>query len=120
MARSEGTTFSCAYLHRHLHIPAKYLQSILTALSKQGLLRSGRGRSGGYQLRGGSCDITLLEIIEAVEGMDPYPSCFFGFGQCPLDNPCAMHDVWARTHEQLIRALSKTRLADLVQKSQPG
>ena len=114
MARSPKVTYSSASLHKALGIPAKYLQRLLTDLTKQGLIRSGRGRNGGYQLCRSSRKIFLSEIIEAVEGLEREATCFFGFGQCPLDNRCAMHDVWARSHERLIRTLSKTRLADLI------
>jgi Rrf2 family protein len=114
MARSSETRYSCANLHKHLHISAKYLQHILTDLAKQGLIKSGRGRNGGYQLGRSSRKIYLSEIIEAVEGFKREQTCFFGFGSCPFDNPCAMHHVWARSHEELVKVLSKTRLADLL------
>jgi len=114
MARAQDTTFSCSRLHRTLHIPNKYLQHILTNLTKRGLVSSGRGRAGGYRLGRSPRKIYLSEIIEATEEFEREPRCFFGFGSCPLDNPCAMHEVWAKAHERLVTQLSRTRLSDLV------
>jgi Rrf2 family protein len=114
IARSSETRHSCANLHKHLHISAKYLQHILTDLTKQGLIKSRRGRNGGYKLGRSSRKIYLSEIIEAVEGLKQEQACFFGFGSCPFDNLCAMHHVWARSHKALMKVFSKTRLSDLL------
>jgi Rrf2 family protein len=116
MARAPQTRFSCSTLHRSLHISEKYLERILTNLAKEGLVVSARGRSGGYRLRRNPGKIYLSDIIEATEGLEPEATCLFGFGTCPVDNRCAMHNVWARSHENLVSALRKTRLSDLVQK----
>lgn len=114
MARSPEEIHSNASLHRELRIPAKYLQRILTGFAKQGIIRSIRGRNGGYQLKRGSGDIFLSQVIDAVEGFQTQPACILGFDNCPLDNPCAMHDTWARTHLEMVTVLSKTRLSDLM------
>jgi Rrf2 family protein len=113
MARSEHTTYSCSSLHRTLRIPNKYLQRILTDLTKRRLVKSDRGRSGGYRLGRSPSKIFLFQIIDAVEGFQREPICFFGFDSCPLNNPCAMHDVWAQIQQKLVVALTKTRLSDL-------
>jgi len=116
MARSPTITYSCSTLHRNLHISEKYLQRILTDLTKHGLMVSARGRTGGYLLARNARSIYLYEIIEATGDLEPQGRCFFGFGSCPLNNRCTMHRVWADTHERLIRTLRKTRLSDLVTK----
>jgi Rrf2 family protein len=120
MARSEHTTYSCSSLHRTLRIPNKYLQRILTDLTKRRLVKSNRGRSGGYRLGRSPSKIFLFQIIDAVEGFQRQPACLFGFDPCPLDNPCAMHHVWAQAHQNLVTALSKTRLSDLTGPLPPG
>lgn len=105
---------SSAHLHRHLRIPKKYLQRLLTGLAKEGLVRSIRGRNGGYLIARGLRKISLIDIVEAVEGYDRAPRCFFGFPTCPVDNPCAMHEVWAGHRRALTRTLASTTLADIV------
>ena len=114
MSDQEQTILSAEVLHRDLKIPKKYLQRLLTDLSKSGLLRSVRGRKGGFALARKTTEITLADIVEAVEGLQKSPRCFFGFDRCALDSPCAMHEVWSRTQESLVAVLSSTHLSDVI------
>jgi len=114
MSQDAHAIWSSTVLHRRLGIPRKYLQRVLTDLVRSGLLRSTRGRAGGYALARSTTRITLAQVIDAVEGLAATPSCFFGFGTCPMDNPCAMHEVWTRHQKDIFRTLATTRLADLV------
>lgn len=114
MSRDERATYSSTVLHRRLGIPRKYLQRLLTGLTKSGLIKSVRGRHGGYVFARSIRRIYLSQIIEAVEGFERRPSCLFGFKECPVDDPCAMHELWSASQVTLIRALSTTRLSDLI------
>ncbi len=116
LARTPREAHSSFALHRELRIPKKYLQRLLTTLSKRGLIRSARGRTGGYRLAAEPKGIALADIIEAVEGFDRQPQCLFGFAACKLDQPCAMHDRWARHQEAVVRTLSRSTLADVVRR----
>jgi Rrf2 family transcriptional regulator, iron-sulfur cluster assembly transcription factor len=122
MARAPREPHSSFALHRELHIPKKYLQRLLTTLSKRGLIRSVRGRTGGYVLAAAPRSVALADIIEAVEGFDRQPQCLFGFSACKLDQPCAMHERWARHQRAVVRTLSRATLADVVRapRASPG
>ena len=106
-------------LHRDLRIPKKYLQRLLTTLSKAGLITAVRGRNGGFVLAARPSRIPLADIIEAVEGFDRQPQCLFGFSACKLDQPCAMHDRWARHQRAVVRTLTRATLADVVSAPPP-
>jgi Rrf2 family protein len=114
LAQAPREAHSSFALHQSLKIPKKYLQRLLTTLSKRGLIRSARGRSGGYVLAGAPKGIALADIIEAVEGFERQPQCLFGFSVCKLDSPCAMHERWARHQRAVVRTLSRATLADVV------
>lgn len=113
MASRENELLSADELHARLKIPKKYLQRLLTDLTRSGLLKSARGRNGGFSLSRKTKDIRLAEIVHAVEGARTRPECFFGFATCALDAPCAMHDVWVRSQKTVRDALQSTRLADI-------
>lgn len=113
MALDTDKMLTSALLHKELKIPKKYLQRLLTDLSRNGLIKSIQGRSGGFMFAKKIEKIYLSDIINAVEGFSPEPSCFFGFEKCALDNPCAMHDVWVKSQEELIEVLRTTNLKDL-------
>lgn len=113
MASREHELLSADELHAALRIPKKYLQRLLTDLTRSTLLKSVRGRNGGFMLSRPTQDITLAEIVHAVEGSRHTPECFFGFAKCALDVPCAMHEVWVRSQRTVRDALQTTRLADI-------
>lgn len=116
MAQDTDKMYTSANLHEELKIPKKYLQRLLTDLSKNNLIKSIQGRSGGFVFARKIDKIYLSDVINAVEGFRLEPSCFFGFDKCALDNPCAMHDVWVKSQEDLIKVLRSTSLKDLQKK----
>ena len=116
IAHGEKEYYSSAHLHARLKIPKKYLQRLLTKLSKKGLIKSVRGKHGGYALARPTGKIFIADIIEAVEGFQKVPSCFFGYEKCTPGNPCSMHEVWSAAQNKMIKALSSTPLTLLVAK----
>ncbi|MGE5430767.1 MAG: RrF2 family transcriptional regulator [Syntrophomonadaceae bacterium] len=114
MTEKPEELLSADFLHKTLRIPKKYLQRLLTDLSKSGLIESVRGKYGGYRLGRTGNEIFLSEIIEAVEGFKKEPTCFFGFEECIHSNPCAMHEVWAKSQNEIIKVLSTTTLSQMV------
>jgi Rrf2 family protein len=116
MAEDPSLMYSSDTLFKKLKIPKKYLQRLLTDLSKNNLLVSIRGKQGGFQFARSIKKIYLAEIIEAVEGFHNEPVCFFGIDDCIRTEPCAMHDVWITIQEKLIKTLKTTKLSDLIEK----
>jgi Rrf2 family protein len=114
LARTPGEPHSSFALHRELRIPQKYLQRLLTTLSKKKLISSVRGRTGGFVLARPAPRIALVDIIDAVEGFERQPQCLFGFAECKLERPCAMHERWARHQRAVVRTLSKATLAEVL------
>ncbi len=108
---------SSGRLHRELGIPPKYLKRLLTDLARRGLIRSIRGRAGGYLIAHRLGAVKLADIIDAVEGLERAPRCFFGLGVCLAERPCVMHNRWVRHHRSLIDTLTKTSLADIVSRT---
>jgi Rrf2 family protein len=113
MAGNPAKMYTSTQLNKTLIIPKKYLQRLLTDLTRSGIVISIQGRSGGFVLSKKPEKITVASIVEAVEGLKEETSCFFGFEKCALDNPCSMHNVWNETHQNIIKLLKKTKLSDL-------
>jgi Rrf2 family protein len=114
LAEQKGKIISSAELHTKLKIPKKYLQALLTKLSKHKLVKSTYGRAGGFILAKKSRNIFLSDIVNAIEGFNTNPSCIFGFGSCVLQTPCAMHDKWSDLQNQRNILLQSTRLSDVI------
>lgn len=113
MAVSEEEIFSAEYLHEKLAIPRRYLRKLMTDLSRIGLIKSEKGRSGGFVFARPLEEISLSYIIETVEGTSVMGSCLIGHTSCNADQPCVMHDTWSEAKSKMIKTLSNTTLLDL-------
>ena len=113
MAKSDKQLHSAKYLLEKIDIPQKYMRKIMTDLSKNKFITSIQGRDGGYFFSKEIKDIFLIDIIDAVEGIEAYVGCVLGFRECSDENPCAMHLSWVKTRDELIRTLTNTSLADI-------
>ncbi len=113
MAKDANRSYSAKYLVEKLNISDKYLRRLMTDLTKAGLIYSTQGRKGGYQFATNINNITIYEIIDAVEGMDKYSGCIMGFEECSDERPCSMHVIWSSMRDKLIKTFRNTTLADL-------
>ena len=99
-------------------IPAYFLAKIVPRLAHAGLLRTSLGASGGVMLAMPANQITLLQIIEAIDGPLLLNLCSLDSAQCDCSKDCATLDVWCRAQKQLNQTLAQTRLGDLVARQQ--
>jgi Rrf2 family iron-sulfur cluster assembly transcriptional regulator len=94
-------------------VPATFLAKIFQQFSKIGLVKSYRGTGGGFVLGRASGKITLLEVVEAVEGPIIPNRCVVNPGDCPRDVFCNVHPVWKRVQVQVRDVLERVTLRDL-------
>lgn len=113
MSSSPDKIYSSEDLHLELNIPRRYLRLLLTDLSKHGFIISTRGRNGGFQLSEDTKKVTVARVIDALEGLSNYDTCFFGIEKCVNDKPCAMHHAWSITRIKLMETLEKTTIYEL-------
>ncbi|GMU91061.1 MAG: hypothetical protein AMXMBFR4_01190 [Candidatus Hydrogenedentota bacterium] len=95
-------------------IPESYARKMFLALVHRGLLRAIRGPGGGYALTRSPGRITLLDIIQAVDGKDTFDHCVMGLQICDSADPCPLHETWARAKERLLAQLRRRTLEDLL------
>ena len=117
-AEREGPT-SVRDIAERTGLPQPYLEQILLALKGAGLVRSKRGVGGGYVLARSPSEITLGEIVSAVDG--PIVVGDFGLphqeGACEHEGQCVLLDVWAGVSEHMRRHLDSYTLADCVRRA---
>lgn len=77
-------------------IPKVFLAKILQKLSKAGIVRSYRGVKGGFELAKRPKQISLLDIIEAIEGPVAMNICAIDRRLCNMSNSCSVHPVWVK------------------------
>ncbi len=71
------------------------------------------GPTGGYRLEADTSTVSLLELIEAVEGPTVDGSCVLTGTPCPAIEQCALHDAWSRARDALLAELARTRISDV-------
>jgi Rrf2 family iron-sulfur cluster assembly transcriptional regulator len=94
-------------------IPVRFLPQVLGDLQRSALVESAPGRAGGYRLTRPAATISLLEVIEAVEGESRRKTCVLRGGPCGLDGHCDVHDAFFRGQEAMLVVLADTSLASL-------
>lgn len=104
----EGTTVSAADLAKPLNCPAAYLSQILSKLKPSGILDSRRGLNGGVFLARRPDEITLMEVIDAIDGSDFFSKCFLGIEGCGHIEPCPFHAFWSKERTKIQQWLMQT------------
>jgi Rrf2 family iron-sulfur cluster assembly transcriptional regulator len=99
--------------HDKLKIPYPYLRSLLTKLSKSGLIKSGQGRGVGYVLAKNPEEIFLIDILAATGEKEQTKECIFGFENCMFAEKCLIHDKWTKANDIIKKILSSTHLGHL-------
>jgi Rrf2 family protein len=100
-------------------IPVSFLRKILQRLVSSGLVRSHRGFAGGFSLARSADDISLLQIIEAVDGEVFLNPCLKGDSDCILDHNCSLQRAWALGQMALKQSLAGHSLRSLVTEEVP-
>jgi Rrf2 family iron-sulfur cluster assembly transcriptional regulator len=95
------------------NIPESFLAKIFQRLSKAGLLRSVRGPNGGFTLKKPAHEITMREIIEALEGPIALSRCLLKKGECEEERVCPLHPVWEEVQQRFVEILDNTTMEDL-------
>ena len=94
-------------------VPPLFLAKIFQQFGKLGLVRSFRGSGGGFQLGRRPEEITLCEIVEAVEGPIMPNRCVMSSGTCSRDRVCTVHPVWKKIQADVRETLGAVTLKDL-------
>lgn len=98
-------------------IPPSFLAKIISQLSIAGLLHTSRGARGGVTLARDPRDITLLEVIEAIDGPIMLNECVGESSACTFDNDCPLRPVWCEAQEDLVKRLRGTNFKQLMSQS---
>jgi len=99
-------------------IPEPYLDQLLTVLRKAGLIRSIRGPQGGHMLMRPPSQITMGEVVAALEGNIAVLDCLDDMGACQLSERCGQRSVWQEVRAVTRRILDSVTLQDLLEREE--
>ena len=99
------------------HLPLAYLEQLAAQLRRGGLIESTRGVHGGYSLSRRPEEISVLDVVQVVEGeVAPVECVASGYvhGSCIREGDCASRGLWSKLKQSIDSVLSQTSIAELV------
>jgi FeS assembly SUF system regulator len=115
IAERPADTCNARELAEATGLPFPAVGKVLKSLAHRGLLVSHRGAKGGYTLARLPGEISVVEIIEALEGPIALMACSAGPGHCHQEATCRVRDPWQTIHGAIRSTLSQVTLGGLVQ-----
>jgi Rrf2 family transcriptional regulator, iron-sulfur cluster assembly transcription factor len=111
--KPQGTMTSIKELTAQFDIPYHFLAKILQSLTRKRLLVSLKGPRGGFALGMSPKEITLFQIVEAIDGLGFMNRCVLGFADCGGSHPCAVHDKWEAVRNQIYTMLVNRNIEEI-------
>lgn len=112
---TDGTNIELKQIAEDQGIPKHFLSKILQQLVRHDLLVSMKGPTGGFQLNQPASEIALIEIVDAIDGLNIFTQCGIGFKQCDDDHPCPIHNDFKGVRNQVQQLFESKTLKDLVE-----
>jgi len=97
------------------NLPVTYLEQLMLTLRKAGLVNATRGAKGGYMLARSPKDISLIEIVEALEGPLDIADCTDVPNCCLVPSACAFKDLFTRANKALYDVFDQVSLAQIAE-----
>ena len=114
-AREPGMKLSAARVAELTMIPAPTVAKLMGTLARGGLLTASRGVAGGFTLSRDPANISVVDVVEAVDGPIALTSCAGNdVNDCVMEGHCAIRGQWAPINQAVRGALAAVTLADLV------
>jgi Rrf2 family iron-sulfur cluster assembly transcriptional regulator len=117
---SEKKKLGSKEVAQKIKVPQPFLAKILQTLSKEEIIKSSKGPKGGFFLTEKELSGNLMKVIECIDGLDAFKTCYIGLPHCSDENPCAIHHLGAPLRNQLITELKKRSIAEFAEDTKKG
>ncbi len=114
IARHPSEPVRAAQLAEAIDVPRNYLSKILHELVKTGILKSTRGKRGGFQLATDPETLSLLRVVSLFDPLRGRRRCLLGRPECSDAHPCPVHHRWKSAAEEIARFFDETTVADVL------
>jgi FeS assembly SUF system regulator len=109
----DGEVLSAHALAERIGVEVPTASKVLKMLAGGGLLQSFRGASGGYRVERGPRDVSVAEVIAAIEGPIAMTECSVEPGLCSQEDSCGLRGNWQRISQAVAQALQAVTLAEM-------
>ena len=115
--KKEKVIFNAEEVSKELKVPKEFVSKVLQTLTNCGIVGSKKGKNGGFYLAKSASQIKLIDIVEAIDGLELFKSCILGFPGCSIEKPCPVHDKWGKLRDEAYKMLSDETLEQLKEKT---
>jgi len=113
LARNGKNLVTINEISESMQVPRTFLAKILQQLAGNGIVSSERGLKGGFRLAKDPADITLLEVIETIQGVSASSQCAIDTNSCKLSGKCGVHPVWIKIRKMVENELKGKNFREL-------
>jgi len=117
LSTKENHTYNAEQISKEVKLPKEFVSKVLQILTSSGIVGSKRGKNGGFYLAKKASEIKLIDIVEAIDGLNIFKTCVLGFPGCSYESPCPVHNNWGKLREDTNKMLSEETLEDLKEKT---
>jgi len=116
----QGSRAATSKIASDQHIPPSFLAKIVSQLSVAGILHTSRGARGGVSLAREPKEISLLDVVEAIDGPILLNECVGDDGVCAFDDKCPIQPIWCDAQKDLVERLNSTDFSKFVNGLNPA
>ena len=114
LAADPEAVLSASELAERAGLEAPTVSKLLKPLAQAGLVDGFRGANGGYRLARAPASISLIEVVEAMEGPLAMTECSIHEGNCTIEDQCGVRANWRRINDVVVDALRNVSLAQMI------
>lgn len=104
---------SIVEIANELNFPRHFLSKILQTLVRNKIIKSSKGPNGGFYLTEQEKKISIIRIVEVIDGLDTLNKCGIGIKKCSDEKPCPIHHEFKPYRDKLIQLFSEKTIADM-------
>ncbi|WP_462317299.1 RrF2 family transcriptional regulator [Marinilabilia sp.] len=117
---SEESRVNARIIAKELGIPMQFLSKILQVFVRKNLLKSFKGPTGGFYLARDAWEITLLDIVEIIDGPGVFETCLIGTGTCQgstgKKERCPVHDRYSKVRKEVVDYFSSETVGGIIER----
>ena len=110
---TSGKKVGIKEISKGIDSPEYFIAKILQDLSRRGLVQSLKGPNGGFFLNNEDSQISLADIVEAIDGNKIFSGCGLGLNYCSESKPCAIHNEFKEIRKDIYRMMEAVKLGEL-------
>lgn len=118
--KEKSTKFGVSEIAAEVDAPEAFTAKILQNLSKNNIISSLKGPTGGFYATDNQLAQPVINIVRSIDGLDIFRECGLGLKQCSEIHPCPMHDQYKIAREALLKAFQDTSIGQLAAEVNAG